>query len=195
MNIGERGCRVLVVSKTAEMTVFLKEALPAGRTKDTTWVQTAGEAKRLLLGASYDVVVINAPLEDDYGMMTAIDIQEQHDCGVLLLVKREMYVQVAYKAEAWGIFTLPKPVSAQAFYSAFCFLLTAQMRLQKMTNQMTRLKLRIEEIQMIDRAKWILAEKQKMTEAQAHRYIEKQAMDKCVKRTKIAENIIKMYES
>ena len=40
----------------------------------------------------------------------------------------------------------------------------------------------------------LLIEQLKMTEPEAHRYIEKQAMDRCVTRRKIAENIILTYK-
>lgn len=51
----------------------------------------------------------------------------------------------------------------------------------------------MKEIRLINRAKWILIEQLKMTESDAHRYIEKQAMDRCVTRTEIAETIIRTY--
>ncbi|MBQ6036394.1 MAG: ANTAR domain-containing protein, partial [Lachnospiraceae bacterium] len=49
------------------------------------------------------------------------------------------------------------------------------------------------EIRIVNRAKWILISELKMDEPQAHRYIEKQAMDRCVSRRIIAEEIIKLY--
>ena len=42
---------------------------------------------------------------------------------------------------------------------------------------------------------FILIERLKMSEAEAHRYIEKQAMDTCTKRRIIAEKIIRTYEN
>ena len=51
----------------------------------------------------------------------------------------------------------------------------------------------MEEIRMVNRAKWLLISELQMDEPQAHRYIEKQAMDRCISRRKIAEEIIKTY--
>ena len=53
---------------------------------------------------------------------------------------------------------------------------------------------KIEEIRIVNRAKCLLIEQLKMTESEAHRYIEKQAMDRCVTRRVIAENIILTYK-
>ena len=44
----------------------------------------------------------------------------------------------------------------------------------------------MEDLKIINRAKLLLVQQLKMTEAEAHRYIEKQAMDTCRKRRVIA---------
>ena len=51
----------------------------------------------------------------------------------------------------------------------------------------------MEQIRLVNRAKWILIRELKMSEPDAHRYIEKQAMDRCVSRGDIARDIIKTY--
>ena len=52
---------------------------------------------------------------------------------------------------------------------------------------------KIEEIRLVNKAKWQLIECLRMTEAEAHRYIEKQAMDQRVSKREIAESIIETY--
>ena len=51
----------------------------------------------------------------------------------------------------------------------------------------------MEEIRLANRAKMLLMQNLKMTEQEAHRYIEKEAMDRGLKKTAVAENIIKTY--
>ena len=51
----------------------------------------------------------------------------------------------------------------------------------------------MEEIRIVNRAKCLLISELKMTESEAHRYIEKNAMDNCIPKRKAAENIIKIY--
>ena len=48
----------------------------------------------------------------------------------------------------------------------------------------------MEEIRLINRAKWKLIGEKNLTEAEAHRYIEKLAMDRCVTRRAIAQEIL-----
>ena len=52
---------------------------------------------------------------------------------------------------------------------------------------------KMEEIRIVNRAKWLLISELKMDEQGSHRYIEKQAMDRCASKKVIAEEIIKTY--
>ena len=52
----------------------------------------------------------------------------------------------------------------------------------------------MEEIRIVNRAKWLLISELKMSEEDAHRYIEKQAMDRCITRRAMAESIIRTYK-
>lgn len=46
------------------------------------------------------------------------------------------------------------------------------------------------EVRLINRAKTALMEKRGLTEAEAHRFILKTAMDRCIKKTAVAEQIL-----
>ena len=50
------------------------------------------------------------------------------------------------------------------------------------------------DIRTINRAKWLLIEQLRMTESEAHYYIERQAMDTRLSRREVAENIIRSYD-
>ena len=51
----------------------------------------------------------------------------------------------------------------------------------------------MEEIRLVNRAKWLLISQLNMTEPDAHHYLEKQAMDQCISKRQMAENIIGTY--
>jgi len=63
-----------------------------------------------------------------------------------------------------------------------------------MEKKAVTLQEKMEEIRLVNRAKWLLIEELKMTEQEAHRYIEKQAMDRCVTRRAVAEQILSIYQ-
>ena len=52
---------------------------------------------------------------------------------------------------------------------------------------------RMREIRTVNRAKWLLISERGMSEAEAHRWIEKQAMDRCISKREVADEIIKTY--
>ena len=58
-----------------------------------------------------------------------------------------------------------------------------------------KLQKKIEEIRLVDRAKCALIQYLNMTEATAHRYIEKQAMDTRRTKSAIAKDILNTYDS
>ena len=66
-------------------------------------------------------------------------------------------------------------------------------RLRALERKTSTLGEKMEEIRTVNRAKWLLIEHLKMTENDAHRYIEKQAMDRCVSKSEIAKSIISTY--
>ena len=55
-------------------------------------------------------------------------------------------------------------------------------------------RLLVEEIRLMNRAKLILIKMGGMTEADAHPFIIKTAMDRCVKKRAVAEEIIRYHE-
>ena len=52
----------------------------------------------------------------------------------------------------------------------------------------------MEDVRLVNRAKWLLIGELNMTEKEAHRYIEKQAMDRCVTKRAVAEQILSTYK-
>ena len=57
-----------------------------------------------------------------------------------------------------------------------------------------KLEAKVADIRIINRAKLLLVQHLQMTETEAHKYIEKQAMNTSKPRRTIAENIIRTYE-
>ena len=72
-------------------------------------------------------------------------------------------------------------------------MISARERLRHFGRKSLSIEQKMEEIRIVNRAKWLLISELKMTEPEAHRYIEKQAMDLCTSKRVIAEDIIKTY--
>ena len=80
-----------------------------------------------------------------------------------------MFEQISSKVEDYGVLTLAKPTTKQAIYSAVKLLAATQMKLRRMEKEKLNLKNKMNEIQIIDRAKWLLVDQLKMSEPEAHR--------------------------
>jgi len=184
---------VLIVSATAKPVEFIKSVLPKGEFSLVLTSASAGEAKRILLRTTVDIVIINAPLGDDNGMNLAADIVTDTGSGVLILVKPELYEEVSYKMEQYGILTLTKALNKQTLYQTIKLLSATSNKMKKLEESTAKLEKRLKEMKTINRAKGYLIEIENMSEEEAHRFIEKTAMDECVKKIEIAEKIIEKY--
>ncbi len=190
----ERTYSVLLVSASEKFNTTIMPLLPATDYWPVSTAKSVGEAQRRLLEDSYDIVLINAPLPDDFGMRLAIDTCGSSEAGVLLLVKNEHYNEIDAKVLSYGVMTLSKPTSLQMIAQSLRVLCATRERLRRMEAKQVTVEEKIEEIRLVNRAKWLLIECLSMAEADAHRYIEKQAMDLRVTKREVAENIIKTYQ-
>lgn len=186
--------RVLVVSNGTQTYDYIASLLPSDEFEPPTLAASGGEAKRLLLSTDFDILVINAPLPDEFGLDFALDTATGH-MGVLLLTKADLYEQVSFRAEDAGILTLPKPVQRQTLYTSLKLLAAVSTRLAKMEQRAKTLEEKMMDIRLVNRAKWLLISHLGMNETDAHYYIEKQAMDTRRSRREIAEDVIRTYDS
>jgi response regulator NasT len=185
---------VLIVSSHDKGRDFFSELLRAHGFSEITTVKSSGETRRLLNQKDFDLVVIDAPLSDESGEELSLMVSEISLAGVILIVKAEIADDVSAKVEDYGVFVLSKPLSRQMFFQALKLMAAARRRLLGIQNKNIQLQKKIEDIRLVDRAKCILIQYLKLTEPQAHRYIEKQAMDRRISKREAAEGIIKDYE-
>lgn len=194
MEFTERRYSVLLVSSSPKFNESMLALLPESRFYPVAAVSDVSSARRRLLENKYDIVIINAPLPDDFGTRLALCICENSGAGVLLLVKAEHYPDINGRVSPFGVLALPKPTTSQAVSQSLQLLCGTRERLRRMEQKTASIEEKMEEIRIINRAKLLLMEQLKMTEKEAHRFIEKQAMDRCVTRITIAQSILSTYK-
>lgn len=185
----------LIVSYAKKGIELFTELLTAASFNQILSARSCSDARRLLLEREFDIVVINSPLPDETGEALAKDIATKGLSQVILIVPSEHFNEVSAICEDYGILSISKPVIKELCWSAIKFAVTAQKRMNTIRSENAQLKQKIEDIKIIDRAKCILISVLNMTEQEAHRYIEKQAMDMRLTRRIVAENILKSYEN
>ena len=186
----ERVYSVLLVSAAGNFNAALGELLPAAVFTPVHTVSDVSAAKRAFAGRAYDIVIVNSPLPDDPGVRFSIDAGNGSQTVSLLILRAEAYAEVAARVTPHGVFTLQKPLSKALTEAALSWLISARERLRTTEKKTLSLEEKMAEIRLINRAKWKLIEQRGMDEPTAHRYIEKQAMDRCVTRRAIAEEIL-----
>ena len=194
MALNKNSYRVLIVGANDKTFALLSQLLQSGSYEMPLRSSTAGEARRMLLETSADIVIINAPLRDEFGTQLAQNLADDN-LAVILLVPGESYDQVCYKVEDDGVLTLGKPLSGQALQTAIRLATALRAKLQKLDKKNQALQEKMQDIRTVNRAKWLLMEQLRMTENEAHYYIEKQAMDMRLSRREVAENIIRSYDT
>ena len=181
---------VLAISTREKFYTSLRGLLPEDRYSPLCWESDVTSARRLLLERTFDIVVISTPLPDEFGTKLALHIIDKSSAGVLLLVKAEHYPDLAARLAPQGILLLQKPTTPPLLLQSMQLLCGTRERLRRMEEKTVTIEERMAEIRLVNRAKWALIDKQGMTEQEAHRYIEKQAMDRCVTRRSVAEEIL-----
>jgi len=190
--LGKKYC-VLIVSASEKGTEYITTLL-APEVFFSVISNNISEAKRLVLENSFDIIIINTPLPDEFGTEFALDASLDTNAGIMLLVKSEYADEISERMGAHGVVTVAKPTSRQMLTQAIRILCATRERLKKLEKKNETLKEKMDEIRIVNRAKWALIEYLKMSESEAHHYIEKQAMDMRITKRKAAENIIKTYE-
>ena len=187
--------KVLIVSSSEKGTELLGEILSGVGLVQTDSSTCGSEARRRLSEGDYDLVIINVPLSDEQGTELAADIAADSDTGVILLVRAEIADRVQASVEDSGVFVVAKPVSRQLLYQAVKFVTVSRKRVQAARAKAMALQKKLDDLKVIDRAKCCLIQYLKMTEPQAHRHIEKQAMDQRTSKREVAEKILVTLET
>lgn len=185
---------VLLVSASESLNSSLLALLPTKDYSPVDIVKSISRAQQKISERAYDLVIINTPLPDDFGRKFAIDVCSNKSTVVVILVKGDIYDETYSEVLEHGVLTLRKPTSAAAINLSLDWMRSIRERLRKLEKKTLSLEDKMAEIRIVNRAKWALIEACNMTEADAHRYIEKQAMDRCVTRREIAEGILQTYK-
>ena len=150
------------------------------------------EARRLVSERTFNIIIADSGDGSDTDF--AINVADSYST-VLLLIPNEQFDEVSYRVEGYGILSVAKPFEPFYFYNIVKIAIAVHYKVQILSSQTIKLKNKMEEIRLVNRAKLLVMENLKMSEQEAHRYLEKESMDRGIKRTVLAEQIIKMYQN
>lgn len=184
---------ILLVCSTSKSSEILRNLLLEIKPFSISPVFTAKAARQAMDNDVFSLVIINTPLGDEFGHDLALQALESGS-GVLLLVRQENTSSIYQEAVSMGIPIVPKPLNHTVFTQSVRLALSLHGQMVGLQKKNEKLQSQLEEMRLIARAKCALIQYVSMTEPQAHRYIEKYAMDMRLSRKEVALTILKTYE-
>ncbi|MDE6036020.1 MAG: ANTAR domain-containing protein [Ruminococcus sp.] len=182
---------VLVISsnKSASETLsgFIREAFGC----EVRTVETAGQAREFFDSqASCGLALIYSPLTDDHGTTLAEYIIENTSANCILIVRAENVEKISGRMGRMGIITIGRPFNKNFLWQTINIIEISMNRSYQLYAETVRLERKIDEIRLIDKAKFMLMQYRHMTEEEAHIFLEQYAMNNRKKKTTSATEII-----
>lgn len=157
-------------------------------------IESFSLAKRELLERDYDIMLINSPVNDESGIDFAMDSKYSLELGVLFFARQEIYNEVFDKTYDFGVLTLSKPTSKSIFLQSLKLLESSIERKRMLIEKPVSITEKLEEIKLINNAKLLLIENERISEDDAHKYIVKRAMYLRETKAYVAKEIISRYK-
>ena len=151
------------------------------------------EAERKLAQLDPALVVWQCDAPGLPALRQCVRLAEGSEAVFLLLVRPGTYEAVWQFVQAAGICVMSWPTPQEVFRQTLRNLLLLKKSLRAMQEKTDQLQSQLQDMKRIQKAKSLLMKHLGMSDADAHRWIEKAAMDRCVKKREIAETIIRMY--
>ena len=187
--------KTLLVSHSEQSAVSLSQLLRAEGYVSITTSFAAYSAKELAEDEEYDLICINAPLIDENGIELARHFAATTRSSVVIIVPQKSAEDVNDMLSEHGVLVIAKPINKHLFHHYLQFTDCFRTRMLRVEKENERLKHMVEDLKIIDRAKLLLVTCLNMSEEQAHRYLEKQAMDLRTSKLAVARQVIQTYEN
>ena len=187
--------KALIVSKTESSLRAITKLLEGESYDDVVCALSPQDARDRLFEKEFDLIVINAPLKEESGVEFSVFCADNTKATVILAVKEEKAIDVFNFVDKSGVLVISKPVNKHLFHHYLIFTHSFKERMLSVERENRKLKDKLEEYKVINRAKLLLIQCLSMTEQQAHKYIEKQAMNMRTSKLNNAKQVIRTYEN
>ncbi len=183
----------LIVSSYKNFFTVTKSYLEGFGADNIFLASSISEAQKLIMTKSISAIIINTPLSDGLGLNFATECADKKFYALLLFAKKDLFGQITEKASPHGILTLPEGTDSATLSEAFLVLMSTAKKLSSLDKDKEKELSRAEDLKISSRAKLILISSFGMSEEQAHKYIERRAMEMRKTKNEIALSIINSY--
>ena len=156
-----------------------------------TLSDSAADAARLVSEKDFDSVIISAPLAEGSAAQLAEYVSHTSNAAVLLLAPEgAVSGKRARELQETGVFVLETPLKKEVFLAVLRAATAGAGRFRR-----EKAALGLKEARAVSRAKALLMSQLNMSEAEAHRFIEREAMNGRVTKAEIAARILRIYQN
>lgn len=184
--------KVLMVSGSSKGIDYFSQLLREQAPFEVSTACDGTRAAEALEAEEYSLVVVITPLADCFGIQAALKAA-QTNAGVILVASAQLSPHTALRLGEEGVFVFYLEMGRRMFGSAVSLMLALHRRLIREIPKSQKLQQKIQDIRQVDRAKCLLIQYWGLTEEDAHRYIEKKAMDRRVPRVQVAKEILDSF--
>ena len=184
---------ILIISTTENSSSEIQDLLSMNYDCNIVLCDDKNAAQNNIGKDEFDLCIIDMQ-NDDEGVELAAGLVSNTLAGVIVLCDKTSF-ELESAIEKFGIIIINKPIDDRLFLQSVKLAKAMKARLELYHRENLQLKNKINELRIVDRAKSVLMQYLNMTEAQAHHFIVKQAMNMRMTKAQIAQNILKTYET
>lgn len=191
-NMENRGECVLLAASGPKSSQSYTEMICAWKALSVTVVRSQKEAWKALQDDTYSMVVILSPLSDGPGYDAALQAAAS-PAGVLYVCRPSQYEDALSHLGKSGVGVFSIDMGRLLFTHMLQVMYAVHIRLSAEVPQTVLLQDRLKDIRIVSRAKCLLIQYEHLTEEQAHRRIEQEAMNSRRTRREVAQEIVDTY--
>lgn len=180
--------RIFINAKTPEICENISAALGE---LEAELIYRSEEGNDELSG--FDVIIVSMPLKAEFGLDFVAEASKKSGAAIVVLARADIAEDVQRRIKFTGAFVIGKPFPKSVLANTVKMALLAKENIDRLEQEKNELSKQLDDVKVIDRAKCCLIEYLNLTEKQAHRHIQKLAMDTRKTQREIAEDILRTY--
>lgn len=181
---------ILLITNTDSSEGFIKELLMNASYNKIWTAYNYSDGTNLLDVHPFDLVIINAPMRDELGDRLAKYAAHRTYTSILFIARETVYAMNHDMLTKFGILCVKKPVAVKPFQQLLKVVESTCVQVSKLEKHKVECRERIDEIRLVDAAKWHLISQFNISESQATRTFELFAIDRKVSRLTAADLIL-----
>lgn len=183
--------KIFINAKTEEYCESIKAAL--GELSENIECCCDDEPETGIDFSDFDAIVVSTPLRREFGLNFVAEVSKKSRAAIVVLARADIAKDVQNRVKFTGAFVIGKPFPKSLLVQTIEMALLARENINRLEREKKELSQQLDDMKVIDRAKCSLIEYLNFTESQAHRHIQKLAMDTRRTQREIAEDILRTY--